>query len=250
MNLNLRDSWENKKPRKKLFNVLSRLGGGRWIRTTEGIASRFTVCPLWPLGNSPILNCTLGAGGRTRTPDLLITNQLLYQLSYTSVLSVSLRDSEELPILERLVIIAEPPCFVKNFFIRILWPCTRFKSFSQALAIIAVLSLFVKDYSQSIPPLKQAAVYRADRRPSPGRIFPCPAFCAWPGSGLSRTAFIRHSLSVSFSPSRRDVMQTFRFCIFVVLNDKKRPLYLLPYISIRRFGIFLLTTLLSVRYHL
>ena len=29
-------------------------GGGRWIRTTEGIASRFTVCPLWPLGNSPI----------------------------------------------------------------------------------------------------------------------------------------------------------------------------------------------------
>ena len=27
-----------------------------------------------------------GAGGRTRTPDLLITNQLLYQLSYTSVL--------------------------------------------------------------------------------------------------------------------------------------------------------------------
>ena len=28
--------------------------GGRWIRTTESIASRFTVCPLWPLGNSPI----------------------------------------------------------------------------------------------------------------------------------------------------------------------------------------------------
>ena len=26
-----------------------------------------------------------GAGGRTRTPDLLITNQLLYQLSYTGV---------------------------------------------------------------------------------------------------------------------------------------------------------------------
>ncbi len=29
------------------------LHGGRWIRTTEGGASRFTVCPLWPLGNSP-----------------------------------------------------------------------------------------------------------------------------------------------------------------------------------------------------
>ena len=86
-------------------------GGGRWIRTTEGIASRFTVCPLWPLGKSPIFSCCLngagrrtrlikkqlisialftqavaliGAGRRTRTPDLLITNQLLYQLSYTS----------------------------------------------------------------------------------------------------------------------------------------------------------------------
>ena len=30
-----------------------------------------------------VKNC--GAGGRTRTPDLLITNQLLYQLSYTSI---------------------------------------------------------------------------------------------------------------------------------------------------------------------
>ncbi len=29
-----------------------------------------------------------GAGGRTRTPDLLITNQLLYQLSYTSLFAV------------------------------------------------------------------------------------------------------------------------------------------------------------------
>ena len=35
------------------------LGGRWWIRTTEGEASRFTVCPLWPLGKSPILNFTL-----------------------------------------------------------------------------------------------------------------------------------------------------------------------------------------------
>ena len=35
--------------------ILFRLNGGRWIRTTEGGASRFTVCPLWPLGNSPKL---------------------------------------------------------------------------------------------------------------------------------------------------------------------------------------------------
>ena len=66
-------------------------GGRRWIRTTEVTDDRFTVCSLWPLGNSPILNFKReqknGAGGRTRTPDLLITNQLLYQLSYTSTLN-------------------------------------------------------------------------------------------------------------------------------------------------------------------
>ena len=32
----------------------------------------------------------IGAGGRTRTPDLLITNQLLYQLSYTSIINACL----------------------------------------------------------------------------------------------------------------------------------------------------------------
>ena len=26
-------------------------GGGRWIRTIEVVDNRFTVCPLWPLGN-------------------------------------------------------------------------------------------------------------------------------------------------------------------------------------------------------
>ena len=39
-----------------------------------------------PFGHSGTLPYSLlksGAGGRTRTPDLLITNQLLYQLSYT-----------------------------------------------------------------------------------------------------------------------------------------------------------------------
>ena len=28
--------------------------GWRWIRTTEALSSRFTVCPLWPLGNPPM----------------------------------------------------------------------------------------------------------------------------------------------------------------------------------------------------
>ena len=29
-------------------------GGRRWIRTIEAESNRFTVCPLWPLGNPPI----------------------------------------------------------------------------------------------------------------------------------------------------------------------------------------------------
>ena len=37
-------------------------GGGWWIRTTEGVASRFTVCPLWPLGKSPIFDLELVDG--------------------------------------------------------------------------------------------------------------------------------------------------------------------------------------------
>ena len=68
-----------------ICQVLFSGGGGR-IRTIEAIRSRFTVCPLWPLGNSPkylTVYALIGAGRRTRTPDLLITNQLLYQLSYT-----------------------------------------------------------------------------------------------------------------------------------------------------------------------
>ncbi len=48
-------------------------GGSGWIRTTEVTDNRFTVCPLWPLGNAP----KYGAGERSRTINLLITNQLL-----------------------------------------------------------------------------------------------------------------------------------------------------------------------------
>ena len=44
---------EKYRPPKRVIGIF---GGGRWIRTIEGIASRFTVCPLWPLGNSPICN--------------------------------------------------------------------------------------------------------------------------------------------------------------------------------------------------
>ena len=47
-------------------------GGREWIRTTEVVDGRFTVCSLWPLGNSPIFNFPPmrfkgGAGGRTKS---------------------------------------------------------------------------------------------------------------------------------------------------------------------------------------
>ena len=69
----------------KFENINTYFTGRRWIRTTEASCSRFTVCPLWPLGNPPILSSTqwvLRADDRTRTDNLLITNQLLCQLSH------------------------------------------------------------------------------------------------------------------------------------------------------------------------
>ena len=46
-------------------------GGRRWIRTIEALRNRFTVCPIWPLWNSPdsarnlVIRQKYGAGGRT-----------------------------------------------------------------------------------------------------------------------------------------------------------------------------------------
>ena len=79
------------------ISMVSSYGGRSWIRTMEVVDNRFTVCPIWPLWKSPLLKIqpfkTAGAGGRIRTPDLLITNQLLYQLSYTSEFSCAQRDN-------------------------------------------------------------------------------------------------------------------------------------------------------------
>ena len=62
---------------------LWRRGGRGWIRTTEAEATDLQSAPFGHSGTLPYsIN---GAGGRTWTPDLLITNQLLYQLSYTSL---------------------------------------------------------------------------------------------------------------------------------------------------------------------
>ena len=59
--------------------------GWRRIRTFESVANRFTVCPLWPLGN-PSKYGTY----RARTYDPLLVRQMLSQLSYDPIcLSVS-----------------------------------------------------------------------------------------------------------------------------------------------------------------
>ena len=72
-----------------------KFGGWGWIRTIVGCANGFTVRSLWPLGN-PSTDKMMGeyevfngAGDGTRTRNLLITNQLLCQLSYTSMAGAS-----------------------------------------------------------------------------------------------------------------------------------------------------------------
>lgn len=45
----------------------NQIGGGGWIRTIEVSDSRFTVCPLWPLGNPTRVECLNGAGEGNRT---------------------------------------------------------------------------------------------------------------------------------------------------------------------------------------
>ena len=59
-----------------------------WGRTDSNHRSETQqIYSLSPLATRelPHIYFRLGAGRRTRTPDLLITNQLLYQLSYTGV---------------------------------------------------------------------------------------------------------------------------------------------------------------------
>ena len=72
--------------KKHLLTQVLFSGGGWWIRTTEVSDNRFTVCPLWPLGNSPI---KYGAGERSRTINLLITNQLLCHWATPALNSVT-----------------------------------------------------------------------------------------------------------------------------------------------------------------
>jgi hypothetical protein len=80
-------SFQTAPPRDIIFNYFE-TNGWRRIRTFESVANRFTVCPLWPLGNPSIFisKCFhTQADDRTRTDNLLITSQLLCQLSHVGI---------------------------------------------------------------------------------------------------------------------------------------------------------------------
>ena len=49
---NVLSIFTSKKQKSQAFRLA--FGGSGWIRTTEVSDNRFTVCPLWPLGNAPI----------------------------------------------------------------------------------------------------------------------------------------------------------------------------------------------------
>jgi hypothetical protein len=93
-------------------------GGG--FEPPKAYAGRFTVCSLWPLGHPsstandhrvesalsllPNRRCSrscsillgeIGAGGGTRTRDLLITSQVLYRLSYASEIATQIRSPHD-----------------------------------------------------------------------------------------------------------------------------------------------------------
>ena len=68
--------------------------GGGWTRTTELIRGQIYSLLQLPLCDSPEF-VQPRAGRRTRTADRLITNQLLYQLSYTGTLSKNTRPLQE-----------------------------------------------------------------------------------------------------------------------------------------------------------
>ena len=69
----------------KPIRAFPRVGHGVGQRLTHILTHTFFSVFATKKHRKPKFSMLFGAGGVTRTPDLLITNQLLYQLSYTSV---------------------------------------------------------------------------------------------------------------------------------------------------------------------
>ena len=87
--MNIRNIGEGAKPPLRYSLNLSahfRVWVTVWVRQLTHILTH-TIFSVFATKKhrKPKLSMLFGAGGVTRTPDLLITNQLLYRLSYTSV---------------------------------------------------------------------------------------------------------------------------------------------------------------------
>ena len=79
------------------FGCLFLLVGEDGFEPSKSVTTDLQSAPFGRSGILPYINPTeagsfCGAGGRLRTPDLLITNQLLYLLSYTSTESTMTLD--------------------------------------------------------------------------------------------------------------------------------------------------------------
>ena len=74
---------QQKRRPKGVFFVVEEDG----FEPSKSVTTDLQSAPFGRSGTPPysVMSCGGGAGGRIRTPDLLITNQLLYRLSYTSV---------------------------------------------------------------------------------------------------------------------------------------------------------------------
>ena len=125
-------------------------GGGRWIRTTEGIASRFTVCPLWPLGNSPMFNWSWWTDSNPRPAD--------YK---SAALPTELHQhlSGQQPSSSRRDIIAKIPAFVNRNF------CFLFILSDWNLARLFSRSAFW--YKAGIPQRSQTSISSYSLLPNP-----------------------------------------------------------------------------------
>jgi hypothetical protein len=77
------------------IELLPRMVEREGFEPSKAYASRFTVCPVWPLRylsvqSKPTVR-TYGAGDWNRTSDRRFTKPVLYQLSYTSTVDYSNR---------------------------------------------------------------------------------------------------------------------------------------------------------------
>ena len=131
-----------------VFSYSIKSNGQRWIRTIEASCSRFTVCPLWPLGNLPIIQFNIKlykADDRTRTDNLLITNQLLCQLSHIGIILTYCKNLQMTPTGIEPVL---PPW---KGDVLTAWPRGHTLLFSlTAIYILSYICLFCKIFSPKI----------------------------------------------------------------------------------------------------